>query len=173
MAGHNFVVHHWFLIQKHQVTSPPSSGQFSKPAGIFRKAGIKGNECPTLEPWWRAIKKSICKGLLTPLTVIPLFRPMHAIGRNQIAPTVGGSLYSQWGKSIQWALVTGTDSWVWQRFHRRIRQNWLWQSKRPLMSNREVSKKDQEIAQLQNQIQQFDTEKNWPKRGGQTAGPTC
>ena len=41
-------------------------------------------------------------------------------------------------------------------------KNWLWRQKALNEQQEKLAKKDQEIAQLQNQIQQFDTEKNWP-----------
>ena len=71
-------------------------------------------------------------------------------------PQLWGSFYSQW-KSIQRTLVTGTDSRVWQELA-------LAEQKALNEQREKLAKKDQEIAQLQNQIQQFDTEKELAKK---------
>ena len=52
-----------------------------------------------------------------------------------------------------------------KEIHERIRQELALAEQKALNEQQErLAKKDQEIAQLQNQIQQFDTEKNWPKK---------
>ena len=52
-----------------------------------------------------------------------------------------------------------------RKFMSGFGKSWLLAEQKALNEQQEkLAKKDQEIAQLQNQIQQFDTEKNWPKK---------
>ena len=76
------------------------------------------------------------------------------------------------GKSLQSMKVNTANSChrygqqsLTRRIHERIRQELALAEQKALNEQQEkLAKKDQEIAQLQNQIQQFDTEKNWPKK---------
>ncbi len=54
--------------------------------------------------------------------------------------------------------IPSENCWWWE-LHDRMKQNWPWLSKKAMNEQQsKLAQKDQEIAQLQSQVKNFDTE---------------